>query len=157
MSVISSISSGIKKYAPPVIGAGAVALTAYNAHVLGKLEADTYSQSCEADRMADAAWNMSLQDEPNVVTSKMKNKIFGFHLDNNFFMPINATIGYIKGVIGSLVSNVVPFGLGIGALLAKNKYVKNGSLIGLGLYAGYQIFHEGFGWGRPNRLNAPFK
>ena len=157
MSFVSSITSGIKKYAPPVIGAGAVALTAYNAHVLGKLNADTYSQSREADRMADAAWNMSLQDEPNVVESKMKNKIFGFRLDNNLFMPINSAIGYVSGAVGSLINNVVPLGLGLGALLAKNKYVKNGSLIGLGLYSVYKILHEGFGWGRPNRLNPPFK
>lgn len=156
MSVISSISSGIKKYTPPLIGAGAVALTAYNAHVLGKLNADTYSRSREADRMADAAWNMSLQDEPNVIETKMKNKIFGFRLDNNLFMPINSAIGYVSGAVGSLVNNVVPLSLGLGAMLAKNKYVKIGSLIGLGLYSGYKILHEGFGIGRPNRLNPPF-
>ena len=157
MSVISSIGSGIKNFVPRAIGAGAVGLTAYNAHVLGKLQADTYSRSLEADRLADAAWNMTTQEEPNVITSKLKTKIFGFQVDNNAFMPINSGIGYFNGAIGSLISNVVPFTLGLGAMLAGNKFIRKASFIGLGIYAGYKFLQEGFGVGKTNRLNSPFK
>lgn len=154
MSVISSIGKGIGNVAARATGVAALGVTAYDAHVLGKLQADVYAQSNEADRLTSAAYNNNYLDTPSVVMSKVKKGIFKFQVDNSIFMPFDAVIGYFKGFCSSCVNSIIPGLLGLGALLGGKKTSKF-SALGLVFYGGYKLFQEGFGIGRPNRLNRP--
>ncbi len=157
MSVVSKIGSGVVTGLTRVTGLAAIGMSCYNAHVIGKLEADTFSQSREADRVCDAAYNSVYLEKPNTTMSKMKDSIFKFQLENNFFMPINSVRGYLGGFFSNIVNNIVPFSLGVVALVAKGKFIPRTSALGLALYGGYQILKEGFGIGHANRLNPPYK
>ncbi len=157
MSVVSKIGSGIATGLTRVTGLAAIGMSCYNAHVIGKLDADTFTQSKEADRVCDAAHNSIYLEQPNTTMSKMKNEIFKFQLENNFFMPINSVRGYLSGFFSNLANNIVPFGLGLAALVAKGKFIPRTSALGLAIYGGYKLLREGFGIGRPDRLNPPYK
>ena len=124
---------------------------------MGKLEADSFSQSKEADRIAYAAQNTLYQEQPSAITSAIKKKVFDFQLEQNFLQPINAVRGYLKGFGSMLVNNCIPVGLGTLALFGKGKAIPRTSALGLVIYYGYQVLREGFGLGRVNRLNAPYK
>ena len=156
MSVISSIGKGIGNIAARATGVAALGVTAYDAHVLGKLQADVYSQSNEADRLTAAAYNNNYLDTPSAVMGKVKKGIFKFQVDNSIFMPFDAVIGYVKGFASSCVNSVIPGLLGLGALFG-GKVSSKFSALGLLVYGGYKIFQEGFGIGRPNRMNPPYK
>ena len=156
MSVIGKIGSGIGTLAARGVGLGAVGMVAYDAHVLGKLDADTFSQSREADRLVAGAHNRMLLDTPSTVAGKIKDKIFNFQLGTNIFMPFEAVIGYFKGVANSCVDNCITLGAGLLALLGGKKLSRL-SALGLFVYGGYKFFTDGLGFGRPNRINPPFK
>lgn len=157
MSGISSIGSKVVNIAARGTGVAALGLTLYDSHVLGKLEADSFSQSKEADRVTDAAQNMMYQETPSAVTSAIKKKVFAFQLENNIFQAFNQVAGYAKGFASMLVSNCVPAILGTLALFGKGKTIPRASALGLVVYGGYQILKEGFGIGKINRLNPPYK
>ena len=157
MSFISGLGRNIGTFAARATGLAALGITCYDAHVVGKLQADTFSQSSEADRLTSAAYNSVYLEQPSATMGKIKKKIFEFQVDNNLFMPFEAAIGYFKGFGSYCVDNFVPTILGFGALFGSGKKVPKLSALGLILYGGYKIFQEGFGLGRPNRLNPPYK
>lgn len=156
MSIVSSIGKCIGKTAIRATGVAALGAAAYDAHILGKLEADVYSKSNEADRVTSAAYNNAFLDEPSAVMSKVKKRIFKFQIDNNIFTPFERVIGYFKGFFKSCVNSVVPVLLGFGALFGGSK-VSKGSALGLLIYGGYKIFQNCFGMSALNRLNPPYK
>lgn len=157
MSIISGIGKNIGTLAARTTGLAALGITCYDAHVLGKLEADTYSQSHEANRLTTAAYNSAFLDQPSVTMSKIKKGILNFQIDNNLFMPFEAAIGYFKGFGAYCVNNFIPATLGLCALFGGGKKLPKLSALGLVIYGGYKIIQEGFGLGRPHRLNPPYK
>lgn len=157
MSLISRIGSNIGTLAARATGLAALGMVAYDAHVVGKLGADTYSQSNEADRLASAANNVSKLDSPSAVMGKVKKKIFNFQVENNIFMPFEAAIGYCKSFGYSCFQSIIPLGLGITALFGAGKKVPGFSALGLLLYGGFKFIREGLGLGRPNRINPDYK
>lgn len=153
-SVIKSTAiSGLVKAA----GVAAIGASAYDAHVYGKHQSNQYVQSCEADRVTDSFQNTMYQETPSAVTSGIKKKIFNWQMETNIMQPIDSVIGYIKGFASMLFTNIVPVTLGALALFGKGKAIPRTSALGLVLYGGYQILREGFGIGRPNRLNPPYR
>ena len=87
--IASNIKNNYGKYLAKTAGAAAVGLVAYDAHVIGKLNADTYAQSREADRTASIATNTLYLTDPSTIQQKVKKKLFNFELENNFFNFFN--------------------------------------------------------------------
>lgn len=158
--IASNIKNNYGKYLAKAAGAAAVGLVAYDAHVIGKLRADTYTQSREADRTAALATNSLYLAEPSAIQSKVKKKVFNLELENNFLNFFNSAIGYFSGLGEMLVSGVVPLGLGLTALLAspkKHGKICKGAGIGLLAYGGFKFIRDILGFGSPNPLNSRFK
>lgn len=156
MSFISSIGRNIGTFATRATGLAALGITCYDSHVLGKLEADTYSQSNEANRLTSAAYNNTYLNEPSVTMGKIKKKIFNFQVDNSIFMPFDAAIGYFKGFGSNFVDNFITAGLGLGALFGSRK-VSAWSALGLIICGAYKLVNGAFGLSHHNRLNPPYK
>lgn len=157
MSIVSSVGKGIGNIVVRGTGLAALGIACYDSHVIGKLEADTYSQSNEANRLTSAAYDNIYLDQPSATMSKVKNKIFNFRVDDNILPTIDSAIGYFKGLFSGLFDNIIPVVLGTGALLGSGKKVPKWSAIGLLLYGGYKLFTELFGLSHLNRLNPPYK
>ena len=152
MSIISKIGKNIGNVAVRGTGLAALGITAYDAHVLGKIEADTYSRTNEGDRLMAAVYDSRYLDQPSAVMGKVKRRIFGFHADNNIFMPIDAVIGYFRGFGDSCIKSFVPGLLGLGALFG-GKVSSKMSALGLMLYAGFKVVNSFLGISGFNRLN----
>lgn len=156
-SITNAIKNNYGKYLAKAAGAAAVGMVAYDAHVLGKLKADVYSQSKEADACSDAFNNTLYQTEPSVLQSKMKKFLFRFELENNLFKLWNSAKGYVSGFLDMMVSGVVPLGLGLAALVSKNKTICKASGIGLLVWGGIKFVRDILGVGNHNPLNSHFK
>lgn len=160
MKIFTAIKNNYGKYLAKAAGAAAVGLVAYDAHVLGKLKADTYSQSKMADYCTSTFDNSMYLSEPSVVQSKLKEKIHNLRMESNFGNLFNSAVGYFGGVIESMVSSVVPLGLGLTALCAsikKHPKVVKWSGIGLAAYAGLKLVRDIFGFGQHHPLNSRYK
>lgn len=158
--ITSAIKNNYGKYLAKAAGAAAVGMVAYDAHVIGKLRADTYSQTSEANRTASFATNTLYLSEPSTIQSKVKKKLFNLELENNFLNFFNSAAGYFSGLGEMLVSGVVPLGLGLTALLAgvkKHGKICKGAGIGLLVYGGIKLVRDILGAGRPDPLNSRFK
>ncbi|MBQ1611976.1 MAG: hypothetical protein II085_00725 [Alphaproteobacteria bacterium] len=154
---LSRVVSGIGTLAARTTGLAALGIVGYDAHVNGKLRAETYSQGRAADRLSGAIYNNSMMDRPSAVMNRVKDKIFKFYLDHNIVKPFDAAAGYFRGAAASWMTSIVPAVMGFGALLAPGKIIPRISAIGLIVYGGLRVFTEGFGIGRLNRLNRPYK
>lgn len=157
MSIGSAIRTTAVNGLVKAAGLAGIGASVYDSHVMAKLKANQYSQQKEADRLCDSFHNTMYQEHPSAVMSGIKNIIFNFQMGNNFMQPVNSVIGYCKGFCSMLVTNAVPFMLGGLALLGKGKAIPRTSALMLVLYYGYQVLRDGFGFGRTNRLNAPYK
>ncbi len=154
-TALTSVKSNLTKYIAKGVGVAALGVVAYDAHVVGKLQSDVYSKTGDANACMEAFSNTQYLSSPSVTTSKLKRGVFNWEVENNLRHFINSGIGYFKGFGSMLVSSVVPFGLGLGALLGKGKWSK-GSAIGLGIYAGIKFFKDVIGFGHYNDLNRKF-
>jgi len=154
MSIGAKIGNSIGHVLIRGTGLAAIGVTAYDAHVMGKLEADTYSRSNEAERLSLAAHDLTRLEQPSIVMGKVKKNIFDFHADNNLFMPIDSVIGYFKGFGASCINSVVPGLLGLGAFLG-GKVSSKISAFGLMLYAGFKIAKSVLGIDNIDRINHP--
>ena len=77
-------------------------------------------------------------------------------MEENWRSFINSTIGYFKGVGTSLISNVIPLGLGLMTVIAgKKPVVKTGGWL-LGIYGTVSLFKDVLGFGQPKDLNRRF-
>lgn len=63
-------------------------------------------------------------DSPSTVRAGVKKKMFDYAADEEFSGFFVSTKGYLKGILTSLVSNVIPLGLSLGAVLTKRNSVK---------------------------------
>ena len=96
--------------------------------------------------------NSQKLDTPSLWKSSMKDKVFKYQLDSNFLNFFNSAAGYFSGFASMLVSNVVPFALGLTTLLAKGKKLACGSGIALAAYAGFTFLKDGLGIGSKKYL-----
>lgn len=155
----NAIKNNYGKYLAKAAGAAAVGMVAYDAHILGKLNADIYADSKEAKRCSAAFNNTLYQTEPSLVQSKIKKKLFNWELENNIFRIWNSAMGYLSGLGQMLVSGVVPLGLGLTALLTPLKHGKicKGAGIALLAYGAVKTVRDIFGLGQKNPLNSRYK
>ena len=154
---ISNIFSkpNIVKYVTKGAGLAALGVIGYDAHIIGKLQADSYAKRKDADACMRTYSNTQYLSSPSMTTSNLKNEVNKFEMDSNIRHFVNSTIGYFKGFGDMLVNDVVPLGLGLGALFGKGKLGK-GSAIGLGVYAVVKFFKDVLGFGHYNDLNRKF-
>jgi len=137
------------------VGAIGVASTIYDAHIIGRMQADCYAKQKDADACTETINNTQYLSSPSQTTAKMKDFVNDLEMDNNIRHFGNSTIGYFKGFVNMLVDGVVPFGLGLCALFSKGLVAK-ASAIGLGIYGGIKLFKDVLGFGHYNDLNKKY-
>lgn len=137
------------------VGLAALGLVAYDAHYIGKIQADLYSSEKDANSTAYFLNNTMYSSNMSKIQDRVKNASYEMELDQGWKRFINSGIGYVKGFTSMLVNHVVPLGLGLGALLAKGKASKI-CAGGLGIYAGYEFLKNFFGIGTPKGLKNGF-
>jgi len=167
MKIFSKIKTGYKncvknvknnygKYLAQGAAIGALGMIAYDSHVLGKLQSDSYSKTHDANACIKKAVNAQTLTHPSAINSNLKNKVFHIEQEQNWRSFINSTIGYFKGFGASLVSNVIPLGLGLFTLIASKKpAIKTGGW----LLAGYGVItalKDVLGFGQPKDLTTRF-
>lgn len=152
---LSKIKSNYVSYLAKGTGIAALALVAKDAHVIGKLQADTFAQSRDANAVEKTFNNTLYLSSPSMTQDAMKKGVFRWETENNFRNFFNSGIGYFKGFGSMLVNQVVPFTLGLTALIGKGKWSKGGA-IGLGAYALISFLKDGLGLGQNNPLNRKF-
>ncbi len=147
------ISNNTGKVITKGVGLAALGLVGYDAHYIGKLQADLYSSEKDADAAAYFLNNSMYSTNMSKVQAGIKDSAYTMELDQGWRRFINSGIGYIKGFTSMLVSHVVPFGLGLGALLAKGKAGKI-CAGGLGIYASYEFLKNFFGLGNAKGMRG---
>ncbi|MDR1326902.1 MAG: hypothetical protein LBJ74_00690 [Heliobacteriaceae bacterium] len=153
---MTSIKANIGKYALKGLGLAALGMVAYDSHVIGKLSADTFASSKDADAMTRRATNTLFLSNPSVIDAKIKEAALRFETEDNTRHFVNSGVGYFKGFLSTMVSEVVPLGLGVGAFWG-NKFIRIASSIGLGLYGVTKFFKDFVGWGHSRDLNSAIK
>ena len=136
------------------VGATALFLVGRDAHVWGKIRAEENMKTKGAAAAAYYLNNAMTLDKPSITKANMQKGVLKFELGETIRGHINSTQGYIKGLFASLASNVIPFALGMTALLSKGKLAK-GSAIGLGVIGAYSFIKDGLGLGKSKDLNLP--
>lgn len=154
-TALSSVKNNFTKYLAKGAGIAALGVVAYDSHVVGRLQADVYAKSKDADACMESFSNTQYLSSPSSTMSSLKKEVYNFETDNNARHFVNSAIGYFKGFGSMLISSIVPLGLGLGALLGKGKWAK-GCGIGLGVFAIYKLFKDVLGFGHYNDLNRKF-
>ena len=152
---LTNLKSNYATYLAKGTGIVGLGLIAKDAHVIGKIQADTYSQSRDADAIEKRANNKLYLSNPSVTMQKMKKTVFNWEVENNFRNFFNQGIGYFKGLGSMLVNNVIPLTLGLTALLGKG-ILSKASAIGLAGYGILSFFKDGLGMGHNDPLNKNF-
>lgn len=147
-----AISNNTGKVLTKGVGVAALGLVGYDAHKVAQLQSDYYASEKDAASCAYYLNNTMYSTNMSVLQDGIKDAAYTMELDCGWKRFINEGIGYVKGFTSMLVSHVVPFGLGLGALLAKGKAAKV-CAGGLGVYAGYEFLKNFFGLGTPKGLN----
>lgn len=152
MKIFNNISRAIRgntgKFLTKGAGLAALGLVGYDAHYIGKMQADLYASEKDANSAAFYLNNNMYITNMSKIQEGIKEASYNMELDCGWKRFINSGIGYIKGFTSMLISHVVPLGLGLGALLAKGKASKI-CAGGLGIYAGYEFLKNFFGFGVP--------
>ncbi len=167
MKIFSSLKSGFTncttnlknnygKYLAKTVAVGALGLVGYDAHVLGLLESDRYSQSRDAEACIERATNNMYLSKPSAVNSNLKREVLHLEERQNVRSFVNSAVGYFKGVGSSLINNVIPLGLGLMTIIAgKKPIVKTGGWL-LGIYGAIGLMKDVLGFGQPKDLNTRF-
>lgn len=136
-------------------GAAAIGVVGYDAHVIGRLQADSYSKRKDADACMARVSNAEYLSSPSQTTANLKDKVTNLEMDSNIRHFVNSAVGYFKGAGSMLIDSVVPLALGIGAVVTKGLSAKI-SAIGIGAYAGLKLFKDVLGFGHYNDLNKKY-
>ena len=151
-NVISAIRNSLPKTSTiltKAAGVAALGLVAYDAHTLGKIQANLLANDRDADSTAYYLKNTLYSDNLSKVSDKVKRASFRMELDCHWKRVINTCIGYVRGFTGMLIEHVVPLTLGLGALFAKGKVLPKICAGGLGVYGAYAFVKDFFGLGMP--------
>lgn len=151
----SKLSGKLFRYLSKGAGIAALGVIAYDAHTWGKIQADVYAKSRDADACTKAFNNTQYLTEPSVTTAALKKGWYHLETDSNVRHFVNSAIGYFKGISSMLVNSVIPLSLGLGALIGKGK-VSKGCALGLGVYGVLKLFKDVLGFGHYNDLNKKF-
>ena len=136
------------------VGSASLYIIGRDAHYWGKIKGEERKKTRNAQAAAYYYDNTRTLNKPSKFHSDIKNRVFRWELDENIRGHMNSTRGYLGGLFSSMVSNVVPFALGLTALLTKGVASK-GSAIALGAIGLYTFIKEGFGLGNAHDLNPP--
>ena len=120
-------------------------LVVYDAHKNGLLMGTTNAKQKVANMMTDNYVQTLSTSKLSTVEGNAKKTWFRFVMDNKIKEPFDATVGYIKGVLNSVINDVVPTALAIGTFAFGSKKITDsagktikkprlgGKLCGLGL------------------------
>ena len=136
-------------------GAAAIGVVGYDAHVIGRLQADSYAKRKDANACMARVSNAQYLSSPSQTTANLKDKVTDLEMDSNIRHFVNSAAGYFKGAGSMLIDGVVPLALGIGAVVTKGLPAKI-SAIGIGCYAGLKLFKDVLGFGHYNDLNKKY-
>lgn len=153
---ITNIKGNYGKYLAKTVGVGALGMIGYDAHILGLLQSDSYSKTRDAEACIARATDTMYLSQPSAINASLKKSMLHLEEQQNWRSFVNSTLGYFKGIVTSLVSNVVPLGLGLLTVLAsKNSVAKTGGWL-LGAYGGISLLKDVFGVGNPKDLNQRY-
>ncbi len=152
---LKNIGKNCGNYIAKGVGITALGVTAYDAHVMGKIKADSYSASCDADAMTRTFNNTQYLSNPSMTTDAVKKELFRFEAESNFRNFVNSGIGYFTGVGSMLVRDSVLVAGSLMAIMTKGMTSKL-SAIGLACYAGISFLKDGLGLGQHDPLNKDF-
>ena len=153
---LSNIKNNYGKYIAKAVGVGALGMIGYDAHILGLLQSDMYSKTKDAEACIERATNTMYLSQPSAINADLKKSVFRYEEEQNWRSFMNSTIGYVKGVGTSMISNVVPLGLGLLTVISsKNSIAKAGGCL-LGAYGGFALLKDVLGFGQPKDLNRRF-
>ena len=94
--------------------------------------------------------------QPSAIQNNLKTGVSHLEQEHNCRSFVNSTIGYFKGLGSSMVSNVIPLGLGLMTILSgKKPVIKTGgwALAGYGVIS---FMKDILGIGQPKDLNRRF-
>ncbi len=129
-----------------VAGAIAIAGIGFDAHKSAVRRARENVKIGIADRLPDAFLHSRRLDETSYITSKLKDRVFQEDVDGALSDKFNALTGYLGGMFDQVISNIIPLGCAIGALVT-NKASKFFG-IGLGLCGIKYLLSDVFDVGR---------
>ena len=152
MSLSILTEKNVYKYLAKGVGITALGFIAHDSHILGKIQADTYSNVKDANITAKRYTDTMQLSNPSDTLDGMKKSVLRFEMNSNWRRFFNSAIGYLKGFTSMLVNEVIPLTLGTAALFGKDVLSK-GSAIGLAGYALLTFLKDGLGLGHKNPLN----
>lgn len=142
------VISNLGKYAAKAVGLTTLALVVRDAHHIGKLQGDKYATERDAFHASDYLNNTLYNPSMSSTTDGVKNTAYKMEIDQTWRRFFNLGIGYVKGFCSMLTCEVLPFGLGLGALLTKGlpaKICAGGAV----LYGAAKFIKNFFGFGVP--------
>ncbi|MBE7712631.1 MAG: hypothetical protein E7Z87_02680 [Cyanobacteria bacterium SIG26] len=152
MKILSSIGKIFKGPTSQIIaktaGLAGLGLVAYDAHHIGKVNADLYASHRDAVATDYYVNNSMYSTNMSKVQDGIKTKALEMQLNQGWRRFFNTGIGYIKGFGSMIVEHIIPVGLSVAALLTKGKASKI-CAGGLGIYAAYEVIRNFFGFGVP--------
>lgn len=152
MKILSSIGKFFKGPTSQIIsktaGLAGLAMVAYDANHIGKMNADIYASHRDAVATGHYINNTMYTSNMSKIQDRIKTTALRMQLDQGWRRFFNTGIGYVKGFTSMLTEHVIPLGLSLTALLTKGK-VSKFSAIGLGAYAGFEVIRNFFGLGIP--------
>lgn len=153
---LTNLKDNYGKYIAKAVGIGTLGMIGYDAHIVGLLQSDMYSKNKDAEACIERATNTMYLSKPSAINANLKKNVFHMEQEQNWRSFINSTVGYLKGLGSSMVSNVIPLGLGLLTVISsKNSIVKTGGWL-LGAYGGFSLLKDVLGFGQPKDLNRRF-
>lgn len=138
----------IGKYITKGVGIAALGLVAKDSHSVGKIYADKYATEKDAYYCSDYLNNTLYNPTMSDITDSVKDTALNMEIDQTWRRFFNLGIGYVKGFATMITNEVIPFGLGLGALLTKGPVAK-ACAGGVLLYGAAKFVKNFFGLGVP--------
>lgn len=114
-----AISSLIGRYAVKAAGAVGVGILTYDAHKRGVLHGKINKNKHDFQALDYYYENSRNLNTDSHFNSNMKDKLFKWELDNNLRGFVNKGLGYVKGFVGMVTDDVLPWALSIAAIGVK--------------------------------------
>ena len=137
------------------VGAAALYFVVKDAHVNGRVQADSDAKTKGAEAAAYYMENTMYMDRPSITKSRMKNWVFRQELSQNIRGFIDSFTGYSKGFARTIGEAILPFGLGLTALAAKSNFATKGSAAALLVLGLISFVKDGLGYRNQKELTLP--
>ena len=156
MSKITAITTNLKNFSgkplgvlSKTLGVASVAAVIYDAHVNGKIKAESTDIDSTADRYFKNYKQFMTSDKNSASINKLKRVWFDIKQNFSYYHPYNKTKGYLAG-FGKTLLNELPI-IGLSAIALKFKNVGKIAGILLGINAGKVLFFDVFGLGKEKK------